>query len=60
MVQERKRMCTQTEKVGLRRMIGVRPESKLYNELEKISKKEGISMNRLALRILRMEVKSLA
>ena len=53
-------MCTQIEKVGLRRMIGVRPESKLYNELEKISKKEGISMNRLALRILRMEVKSLA
>ena len=47
-----KRLSKQGEKVGKRRGIAVRPERSLYRKLAKLSKKEGISMNRIALRIL--------
>ena len=47
-----KRLSKQREKVGKRPLIGVRPERKLFRKLEILSKKEGISMNQIALRIL--------
>lgn len=55
-----KRLSKQREKVGKRTLIGVRPEKKLYKVLENLSKKEGVSMNQIALRILEKGVNTLA